>query len=224
LFVLGAIFYLLGLFPKVDAGKLALLVRKWGIVLSAAAAALIVTRNIGLGMLGGMLAYTAIQRTGWLPWGGARPRGTANVSTVRTAYLEMSLDHATSVMSGRVLQGRFAGRALSTLTAAERADCFAELQANDRQGAQLFEAYFDRIEPDWNAKADAGSRGSAGSRGMGIEEAYLVLGLNPGATRGDVHAAHRNLMKRYHPDQGGSNYLAAKVNEAKDLLIKHIPA
>jgi DnaJ-class molecular chaperone len=50
------------------------------------------------------------------------------------------------------------------------------------------------------------------------------LGLSRGATREDVQTAHRNLMKRFHPDQGGSTYLASQVNEAKDVLLKHIKA
>src|SRR5271166_6934045 len=119
LLVLGAIFYLLGLFPKVDAAKLAVVVRKWGAVLIAFAAGMIATRNIGLALMASMLTYTFIQKTGWLPWGGSKQSAGGNVSTVRTAYLEMSLDHATGAMTGRVLQGRFAGRALSNMTAAE---------------------------------------------------------------------------------------------------------
>jgi hypothetical protein len=222
--VLGAIVYLLGWFPKVDAAKLALLIRKSGVVLAVFAVAMIATRNIGLALLGSMLTYSFMQKTGWIPGGGAKRTVTGSVSTVRTAYLEMSLNHATGVMSGRLLKGRFAGRALSDFTAAERLDCFAELRANDPQGAQLFEAYFDRMSPGWNSSAGQSGQRGAPARGMGLEEAYLVLGLNPGATRDEVQAAHRNLMKRYHPDQGGSNYLAAKVNEAKDVLLNHIPA
>jgi hypothetical protein len=60
--------------------------------------------------------------------------------------------------------------------------------------------------------------------GMGLEEAYRVLGLSPGATRDDIQAAHRDLIRRNHPDQGGSTYIAAKVNEAKDVLLKHVQA
>ena len=59
---------------------------------------------------------------------------------------------------------------------------------------------------------------------MTIEEAYLVLGLNPGATREEIKAAHRNLIRRSHPDQGGTAYLAAKVNAAKDVLLKNVKA
>jgi hypothetical protein len=223
--VLGAIFYLVGWFPKVDAGKLAVLIRKWGAVLAAFAVAMIATRNIGLGMLAAMLTFSFMQRTGWVPGGGGKRSAAGSISTVRTAYLEMSLDHATGAMSGRMLKGRYAGRALSDFTGAERLDCLAELRANDRQAAQLFEAFLDRTAPGWNASAsEGGQRRSGPSRGMGVEEAYLVLGLNPGATRDEVQAAHRNLMKRYHPDQGGSNYLASKVNEAKDVLLKQIKA
>ncbi len=221
----GALLYLLGWLPRADTGKLAALIRKSSGALFAFAAALILTRNIGVAILGAMLAYSFMQKTGWFPGGGAGRAGGNSISSVRTAYLEMSLDHVSGVMSGRMLKGRFAGRALTGLTAAERLECLAELRANDGQGAQLLEAYFDRTAPGWNSRADSGgARGNGRSRAMGVEEAYLVLGLNPGATRGDVQAAHRNLMKRFHPDQGGSTYLAAQVNEAKDLLLKHISA
>ncbi len=222
--MLGAILYLLGWLPSADAGKAAYWIRKSSGVLFAAGAALILTRNPGLAVLAGMLAYSFMQKTGWFP-GGARQARSGSVSTVRTAYLEMSLDHATGAMSGRVLRGAFAGRPLSGFTPAERAACLAELRANDGQAAQLFEAYLDRTSPGWEAGAGgAGARGNVPPRGMGAEEAYLVLGLNPGASRADIHAAHRNLMKRFHPDQGGSTYLAAKVNEAKDVLLKNVKA
>jgi len=211
------ILYLLGWGTKVNAGALAVWIRKYGPLL-VFAAVLVVTRNIVAAIGAAVTIYSAKSMPSWFP--GQAPRtGSGNVSTVRTTYLEMSLDHATGAMSGRMLKGRYAGRALSDFTAAERLDCLAELRANDSQGAQLFEAYFDRTSPGWQAGA-GDKRGS--SRGMGLDEAYLVLGLNPGATRDEIQAAHRNLMKRYHPDQGGSTYIAAKVNEAKDILLKNI--
>ncbi|HZV20888.1 MAG TPA: DnaJ domain-containing protein, partial [Hyphomicrobiales bacterium] len=154
-----------------------------------------------------------------------RPSAAGKISTVRTSYLEMSLDHTTGVMCGRILQGRFQGRDLSSLTQAERMDLLSEFRALDAQSADLLEAYLDRVSPGWDGGQFSGqSRGNGFSRGMGLDEAYLVLGLSPGATREEVQAAHRNLMKRFHPDQGGSNYIAAKVNEAKDVLLRHIKA
>ncbi len=206
---------------KAEVGKVAAWIRKSSAVLLVGGVVLIFTRNPGLAVMAGMIAYSVMARTGWYP-GKGRDNSSAN-SAVRTPYLEMALDHATGAVSGRVLKGRFAGRALSNFTDAERLDFLAELRSNDAQGAQLFEAYLDRAFPGWNAgAAGSGPRAGAASRGMTVDEAYLVLGLSRGAAREDVHAAHRNLMKRFHPDQGGTTYLASQVNEAKDVLLKHI--
>lgn len=213
----------MGWLPAVDAGKSGQWARKNSVVLLAAGATLALTRNIGLAILAGMLTYSLSQKSGWLFGGGASPRNGGGVSAVRTAYLEMSLDHATGIMSGRILKGRFAGRALSSFTLTERADCLAELRSNDAQGARLFEAYLDRTFPGWEGNGGGGGAAPP-PRGMGAEEAYLVLGLSPGATREQIQAAHRGLMKRFHPDQGGTTYLASKVNEAKDVLLKIVNA
>ncbi len=206
---------------KAEVGKLAAWIRKSGAVLLVAFAALIFTRNPGLAIMAGMAAYSLFARTGWFSGKGRGGSSAAN-SAVRTPYLEMSLDHATGAVFGRVHYGRFAGRALSDFTDAERMDFLAELRASDAQGAQLFEAYLDRNFPGWGGGGtDSGPRGGP-SRGMTVDEAYQVLGLSRGATRAEVQTAHRNLMKRFHPDQGGTTYLASQVNEAKDVLLKYI--
>ncbi len=206
---------------KAEVGKLAAWIRKSSAVLLVGGVVLIFTRNPGLAMMAGMLAYSFMARTGWYPGKGRGDSAAAN-SAVRTPYLEMSLDHATGVVFGRVFQGRFAGRALSDFTNAERMDFLAELRARDAQGAQLFEAYLDRNFPGWSASGRDGGQPSGASRGMTVDEAYQVLGLGRGATREQVQAAHRNLMKRFHPDQGGTTYLASQVNEAKEVLLRHI--
>jgi hypothetical protein len=212
--------YVLGWFPKADAARLGQKVRGSGGILLSATVTLVLTRNPVLAALAGLIAYwiggsTKLWRSK------AQGNGDGTVSTVRTAYIELSLDRATGAMWGRFLKGRFAGRALSELSAAERMDCLAELKTNDAQAARLYETYLERTAPG----SDTGGGQSGGaSRGMGAGEAYLVLGLNPGASRSEINAAHRDLIKRFHPDQGGTNYLAAKVNEAKDVLLRHTQA
>jgi len=218
---LGAGLYLLGYLSRADMGKLAVYLRKGSVVLAAFVAGFVLTRNIGVGMLAGMAVWSFMQRTGWFPGKGKIGTG-GGASGVRTPWLDMTLDHQTGAISGRLLKGRFEGKALDDLSEAERGEVLAELRANDAQGAKLFEAWLDRVSPDWSAGARGSSANAGPSRAMTLDEAYLILGLKPGARRGDVLTAHRNLMKRFHPDQGGSNYLASQINAAKDLLLKNI--
>ena len=100
----------------------------------------------------------------------------------------------------------------------------AMIAAFDAESVALLESYLDRRFPAWrqNAQGDTagGQRRAAPGGKMTDEEAYQILGLQPGAGRDDISRAHRALMKKLHPDQGGSTYLAARVNEAKDTLLR----
>lgn len=71
-----------------------------------------------------------------------------------------------------------------------------------------------------NESENAGAKVSAAV--ADINEAYEVLGLAPGASKQDVIDAHRKLMQKFHPDRGGNDYLAARINQAKDLLLEHL--
>jgi len=153
-----------------------------------------------------------------------RDGGGGQTSTVETAWLRMQLDHATGRMDGDVLQGRNAGRRLSSLDFEELILLLRDCQSHDNQAAALLEAYLDRsIGEDWRERATQGNPGEAASPAangaMTREQAWDVLGLQPGASDAEIRAAHRRLMKKFHPDQGGSTYLAAQINRAKDLLL-----
>jgi hypothetical protein len=142
-------------------------------------------------------------------------------STVRSAMVEMQLDLDTGDMDGVVLTGPLEGRALSGLAREELLALHAACR--DEESLQLLEAYLDRRLAGWreHADANAGARagGAARAGAMTKQEAYEVLGLAPGADAQQVREAHRRLMKRVHPDRGGSNFLAARINEAKALLL-----
>ena len=152
-----------------------------------------------------------------------KPKPTAaGRSMVRTAALEMELDHETGALEGLVLAGHSEGRTLGKMNEAELVALYREL-GGDFESRQLLEAYLDSRFPVWrqNAKADNGNGlgGAPGSGAMTKEEAYKVLGLETGAAAADVRKAHRRLMQRLHPDLGGSSFLAARINEAKDVLL-----
>jgi hypothetical protein len=156
-------------------------------------------------------------------WPAALGRRSGSVSRVRSATLEMSLAHDTGAMSGRVLVGEMAGRSLDELGLPDLRRLRNTCLGSDLEGARLVEAYLDRRFPTWreHAEGDSDFRGRADLQGgaMTQQEAHEVLGLQPGAGPDEVRAAHRRLMKRLHPDQGGSTYLASRVNQAKDLLL-----
>jgi hypothetical protein len=143
---------------------------------------------------------------------------------VRSAMIEMELDHDTGEMNGSVLAGARAGRALKDLDEEALRQLYEECRANDPDGLRLLEAYLDRRFAGWRehaeAHADPGPHGRAQAGAMTEEEAYQILGLQPGADPDEVRRAHRTLMMKLHPDQGGTTYLAARINEAKDVLLR----
>ncbi len=143
--------------------------------------------------------------------------------TVRTKYLEMKLDQSSGDISGSFIEGPWKGRSLGDCS---RDDLLTALGAasDDGESVRLLEAYLDRTFTGWRENHDerAGDRGARAPNpsGMAEDEAYEILGLEPGAKADAIRAAHRRLMANIHPDRGGSTYLAAKVNLAKEVLLK----
>ena len=146
-------------------------------------------------------------------------------STVETPYIRMHLGHETLV-SGRVLRGAFAGARIEELDLAGLLALLREcVAAGDERGAQLIEKYLDGVSPGWRDELHrrrASAAPPASTADMTVEEAYDVLGLQPGADVAAVREAHRRLIKHLHTDQGGTDYLASKINRARDVLLRQI--
>jgi DnaJ domain len=212
-------------FARMDAATAARLVRHGGGVLGMIGALLLLLRGrIGLAAA---LANVVANFAGWrapsagsTPFrnvgAGARP---GRASTARSAMIEMRLDHLSGAMTGRILAGAYAGRAVETLSRPELLSLRRELARDDPDGVNLLEAYLDRRFAGWR-EADQSEHQRRGSGSMSRREALEVLGLSEGASPAEIIRAHRTLMKKFHPDHGGSTTLAARVNQAKDVLMQ----
>ena len=151
------------------------------------------------------------------PSGGFSSPGTGRRTEVRTAFLQAWIDHSTGDVGGTVLAGRFAGRTLDRLSDSELLDLHEEC-TGDADSLRVMEAYLDRrLNVDWRTAKQPPPRGPRTD--MTREEALAVLGLAEGATEEEIRAAHRRLIRRTHPDAGGTADLAARINRAKDVLV-----
>jgi hypothetical protein len=212
-------------FVKANPATMAQRLRKIAGVAVLAAAGLALVRGAAayafpLALLGSWLLWGQ-GAAPWSGWPGTGGRAGGRTSRVTTDHLEMELEHDTGAMHGRILKGFFAGRELEDLKPVELAHLWQDCRFNDPQSAQLVEAYLDRIHPTWRDDVARGeaehSQGPDGK--MTAEQALEILGLRAGASEDAIRRAHRELMLKLHPDRGGSTYLAAKINEAKDVLL-----
>ncbi|MSO92981.1 MAG: molecular chaperone DnaJ [Rhodospirillales bacterium] len=149
---------------------------------------------------------------------------TGQTSAVETRFINMTLDHDTGRMTGEVREGAHAGRSLDGLSLEALLDLLRTCRREDDASAQVLESYLDRAHEGWRGRpaeeADpSGGASRSAPGGMSREEALAVLGLEPGATTDQIKDAHRRLISNLHPDVGGSTYLAAKINQAKDVLL-----
>ncbi len=222
-------------FTRANPVALARLLRRGSALLAMAAAVLLLLRGrIDFAfLLAGLSFWLMTGRKPKLPGafsfrGGQRTR---RMSRVRSAMIEMELDHGSGVMTGSVLAGPDEGAPLDQLSRVRCLSLYQRCLAHDPEGARLLEAYFDRRFTGWRETAHpggdpGGARTAEPGRRPGTmseDEAHEILGLAKSATREDVTRAHRALMKKLHPDHGGSTALAARVNEAKDVLMRRHP-
>lgn len=216
-------------FIAADPAKLGRFLTWFLLTLGAAGGAVIIVLLVmsdrfipALAAAGGVAPIVMRGLAQWRRARGAAKSAGGGSSEVETDLLRMSLDHDTGAMSGTVKRGPFAGRRLDELSQAELLALWRQCRIEDEVSTRLIEAYLDRLRPDWReAASDAAGTGNTGAAtaAMTREEAYAILGLAPGADAAAVKDAHRRLMMKLHPDQGGSTYLAAKINRAREILL-----
>ena len=163
-----------------------------------------------------MIGQSSVFPNGF-PW---NKKSAGQKSRVATGILAMELDHDTGTMTGKVISGPFKGANLEEMKSADLQSLYDYCAKASDQSISLLEAWLDRNKPEWRESWTGTDRSRQASTGaMSRDEALSVLGLKAGATGEDIKNAHRRLMKDFHPDRGGSDYLAAKINQAKDILL-----
>lgn len=149
---------------------------------------------------------------------------TGQASSVTSKYLEMELDHDSGDMNGYVRTGKHAARQLSGLSAEQLIELYEFYQSDDIESARLLAAYLDRTYPDWRDEGEGNNdqdeqRSSPQNSQMDRAEALRILGLEDPVDNAEIKSAYHRLIGSMHPDRGGSAYLTAKINEARDFLL-----
>ena len=150
-----------------------------------------------------------------------RERNTqSGQSSIQTNHLSATLDHGSGHIEGKIIDGPHKGWLLSELSIMQLEDLLTHYQAEDEESAELLEAYIDqrRQQADQNTEQQRTANRAASDQSARAE-ALAILGLDEGSTEEEVVAAHRSLIQKLHPDRGGNDFLAAKINQAKDILL-----
>jgi hypothetical protein len=161
---------------------------------------------------------------GWLIDAALGPKKAAPTSRVNTRFLKLTLDHRSGQVTGDIADGPFAGRRIESLRVDELVELLVYYRREDEASARLVEAYLDRTSPTWRKRYTEDGRPkddsfSAAGGAMTKSDALRILGLTIGATPDDVRAAHRRKLQEHHPDRGGDPDMAARINQARDVLL-----
>ena len=146
-------------------------------------------------------------------------------STIRTTLLSVTLDHDTGEVNGEVTGGPYRGQSLADLDIEQLRALYQQCCQQDPEGSRLLHAYVSRTYPDEqfaSAQGPGGEQQAANSAVPELAEAREILGVDKDADRKAIVDAHRRLMAKMHPDKGGSTYLAAKINAAKEALLQDL--
>ncbi len=141
-------------------------------------------------------------------------------SVLTTRHLKVVIDPLSGKLSGEILAGEYHGSALADLNHDQLVQLLQSYQQQDPESARLLRAYMQqRFQQQSEQQSQHQENNATASATMGRTEALQILGLASDATKKDIVSAHRKLMQKLHPDRGGSDYLAAKINQAKDRLL-----
>jgi hypothetical protein len=219
---MGLLFLLLRGFATTSPRDIAHALKTFAAAFSAlASTGLLFTGRFGLALVTLAATAMAVRALVQGPRGADPMRDAAaggSESSIETDLLTMRLDHGTGEVEGRVKRGSLAGRELGGLGLGDLLRLLDEAGREDPPSVPLLQAYLDRRFPDWHAEAAAPPEPSGGA--MDERTALEILGLATGAGEAEIKAAHRKLMARLHPDHGGSPYLAAQLNRARDHLLR----
>lgn len=170
-------------------------------------------------LIGGLMPFMSVYLKRFAGSGFSQQQA-GQTSRIKTRYLNMSLDHDSGKLDGQILLGQFTGLSLSQLDFSQTMEFFNECQS-DTDSVNVLRAYLERAYPDWEKDKTSGpERASTLDGEMDQMQALAILGLDSHATKDEIVTAHRRLIQKMHPDHGGSTYLAARINEAKTVLIK----
>jgi hypothetical protein len=225
--ILVGVIAMLRAYASANPSTLATAVKRTALGSAALGAVLLLLRvPLGLVFLAvGVALPLALRWNALWPDSGAQPgRPRGKTSRIDTKYLTMELNHDSGVIEGKVLAGRHRDRRLAELTIEQLLEVREDCRIDDAESVTLIEAYLDRFHgADWRGRQAGGQSSDStvrpGAAAMTRAEAYEVLGLAPGASDTEIRDAHHRLMIKLHPDHGGSDYLAAKINQARDLLL-----
>ncbi len=147
-----------------------------------------------------------------------------NTSTVNSKIIVMTLDHITGKLSGKVLEGKYAGCKLDEMSNQDLQNLFQYCLETDMNSAKLLETYIaERFGDQFSDQsASDNNNNPQASNDMSVSEALQILGLDGEPDIDEVTEAYRKIMQKLHPDRGGNHYFAAKANQAREVLLKKI--
>ncbi len=226
-------------FVRVQPATLARAIRTFTATFAAlAGTGLLLTGRFGLAIItvgAAIMALRALRNNGssGYGWAGTGSGGSSGhghqgrTSEIVTDMLAMTLNHQTGDLEGDVLKGPFTGRSLGSLGLQDLLQLLMDCQRDDPRSVPLLETFLDRHQPDWRHHV-AGDRddsgqdqsGPASDTAMDRATACSILDISQTASDEEIKEAHRHLMNKLHPDHGGSSYLAAQLNQAKDVLLR----